>query len=170
VLLLPGVAVAAWPRWGLRAAGAIVGAGALVLLILAQTSPTILGYRIQYAGALPWQGLLDAYFLYASWHLLWFAVVAMAVLGARSLLSPDAAPFTVTLGLGLLFLLFGFAFTNASTWVDDQSTVNRATLHLAPLFVVWMLLVYRDWAGKLGGTAATAPSPPPDAAAPPAAA
>jgi hypothetical protein len=170
VLLLPGVAVAAWPRWGLRAAGAIVGAGALVLLILAQTSPTILGYRIQYAGALPWQGLLDAYFLYASWHLLWFAVLAVAVLGARSLLCRDAAPFTVTLGLGLLFLLFGFAFTNASTWVDDQSTVNRATLHLAPLFVVWMLLVYRDWAGRLSGAAATATSPASEAAAPPAAA
>jgi hypothetical protein len=169
VLLLPGIVVAAWPRWGMRAAGVIVGAGALALLILAQTSPVILGYRIQYAGAFPWQGLLDAYFLYASWHLLWFAVLAVAILGARSLLCTDAAPFTVTLGLGLLFLLFGFAFTNASTWVDDQSTVNRATLHLAPLFVVWMLLVYRDWAGKLGGTAAAAPSPASDAAAPPAA-
>jgi hypothetical protein len=77
---------------------------------------------------------------------------------------------TVTLGLGLLFLLFGFAFTNASTWVDDQSTVSRATLHLAPLAVVWMLLVYRDWSAKLGGTAAAAqpgaadPAPPPAAA------
>ena len=72
----------------------------------------------------------------------------------------------MTLGLGLLFLLFGFAFTNASTWVDDQSTVNRATLHLAPLSVVWLLLVYRDWAGRLGGTSAAASSPASDAEAP----
>ena len=170
VLLLPGIAVAAWPRWGLRAAAAIVGAGALALFILAQTSPAILGYRIQYAGAVPWQGLLEAYFLYANWHLLWFAAIAVALLGMRSLLAADAAPLTVTLGLGLLFLLFGFAFTNASTWVDDQSTVSRATLHLAPLVVVWMLLVYRDWSAKLGGTAAAAqpgaadPAPPPAAA------
>ena len=166
VLLLPGVAVAAWPRWGLRAAGAIVGAGALALLILAQTSPVILGYRIQYAGALPWQGLLDAYFLYANWHLLWFAALAVAILGARSLLRGDAAPFTVTLGLGLLFLLFGFAFTNASTWVDDQSTVNRATLHLAPLVVVWMLLVYRDWAARQALPSASPAADAADAGAP----
>ena len=39
VLLLPGIAVAAWPRWGLRAAGLIACAGALALLILAQTNP-----------------------------------------------------------------------------------------------------------------------------------
>jgi hypothetical protein len=170
VLLLPGIAVAAWPRWGLRAGGAVVGAGALALLILAQTNPTILGYRIQYAGAFPWQGLLDAYFLYANWHLLWFAVIAVALVSARSLLTADTAPFTVTLGLGLLFLLFGFAFTNASTWVDDQSTVNRATLHLAPLVVVWMLLVYRDWSGKLGGAEVAKSSSAAAAVAPQAAA
>jgi hypothetical protein len=166
VLLLPGIAVAAWPRWGLRAAGVIVGAGALALLILAQTSPAILGYRIQYAGSFPWQGLLDAYFLYANWHLLWFAAIAVALVGARSLLCADAAPLTVTLGLGLLFLLFGFSFTNASTWVDDQSTVNRATLHLAPLVVVWMLLVYRDWAAKLAPAGASPPAGEAAAAAP----
>ena len=170
VLLLPGIAVAVWPRWGLRAAGLIVGAGVLALLILAQTSPTILGYRIQYAGALPWQGLLDAYFLYANWHILWFAAVAVAIVGARSLLATDTAPLTVTLGLGLLFLLFGFAFTNASTWVDDQSTVNRATLHLAPLVVVWMLLVYREWSAKLSVTEVAKPASAADAAAPRAAA
>jgi hypothetical protein len=170
VLLLPGIAVAAWPRWGLRAAGVIVGAGALALLVLAQTSPAILGYRIQYAGSFPWQGLLDAYFLYANWHLLWFAAIAVALVGARSMLCADAAPLTVTLGLGLLFLLFGFSFTNASTWVDDQSTVNRATLHLAPLVVVWMLLVYRDWSARLGGPATTAEPGAADRAPPPAAA
>jgi hypothetical protein len=31
-------------------------------------------------------------------------------------------------------------------WVEDQSTINRATLHLAPLIVVWMLLAFRAWA------------------------
>ena len=170
VLLLPGIAVAAWPRWGLRAAGLIACAGALALLILAQTNPVILGYQFQYAGAFPWQGLLDAYFLYANWHLLWFAAIAMALIGARSLFATDAAPLTVTLGLGLLFLLFGFSFTTASTWVDDPSTVNRATLHLAPLIVVWMLLVFRDWSAKLAGAEVAKSSSAADAVAPQAAA
>ncbi len=94
----------------------------------------------------------------------------MALIGARSLFATDAAPLTVTLGLGLLFLLFGFSFTNASTWVDDQSTVNRATLHLAPLIVVWMLLVFRDWSAKLAGAEMAKSSSAADAVAPPAAA
>ena len=42
-----------------------------------------------------------------------------------------------------MFLFVGFAFTNAGAWVEDQSTVNRATLHLAPLIVVWMFVTLR---------------------------
>ncbi len=159
VLLLPGLAVGLWPRWGLRVALGLVAAGVLALLVLVQTSPVILGYRIQYDGSFPWQALVDAYFLYANWHLLWFAVIAVAILGWRSLREPGIASFTVTLGLGLLFLLFGFAFTNAAAWVEDQSTVNRATLHLAPLAVVCMLLVYRDWSQRQRpATAVAAPT------------
>ena len=41
-----------------------------------------------------------------------------------------------------------FAFTNAGAWVEDQSTVNRATLHLAPLALIWMMLVVRTWLAK----------------------
>ena len=54
----------------------------------------------------------------------------MALVGARSLLGPGHRAAYGDAGLGLLFLLFGFAFTNAAAWVEDQSTVNRATLHL----------------------------------------
>jgi hypothetical protein len=54
-----------------------------------------------------------------------------------------------------MFLFFGFAFTNASAWVEDQSTVNRATLHLAPLLVVWMILTFRSWSTA----AQTVPAP-----------
>ena len=57
-----------------------------------------------------------------------------------------------------MFLFFGFAFTNARVWVEDQSTVNRATLHLAPLLVVWMLLAFRAWMARIP---AVAPDPVP---------
>nr|MBA3776838.1 hypothetical protein [Betaproteobacteria bacterium] len=46
---------------------------------------------------------------------------------------------------GSVFLFVVFAFTNARAWVADQTTVNRATLHLAPLVTVWMLAVFRAW-------------------------
>jgi hypothetical protein len=149
-LLLPGVLVGFSPRWGLRMAAVMLGAGALAMLVLAQTDPVVLGYRLHLNWNLPWQSLVDAYFVYANWNLLWFGAIAVALLGARSLLDPAAAPLTVTLGIGLLFLFFGFAFTNAALWVEDQSTVNRATLHIAPLLVVWMVIVYREWAARLG--------------------
>ena len=43
-------------------------------------------------------------------------------------------------------LLLGFSLTSAAIWVEDQSTVNRATLHLAPLLGVWLLLLmHRAW-------------------------
>ena len=74
------------------------------------------------------------------------------LLGWRQLLSPSVAPYTMVVAGGLLFLFFGFAFTNASAWVEDQSTVNRATLHLAPLVVVWIFVCMRAW---LAGTRAS---------------
>jgi len=49
---------------------------------------------------------------------------------------------------GLLFLFFVFGFTNASYYVSDQSTVNRATLHLAPLIVVFMVLAWQAFAQR----------------------
>jgi cytochrome b561 len=73
----------------------------------------------------------------------------VAVLARRHLLSREVAPYTAMVAAGLMFLLFGFAFTSARMWVEDQSTVNRATLHLAPLIIVWMLLSFRAWARHL---------------------
>ena len=35
-----------------------------------------------------------------------------------------------------------------AAWVTDQTTVNRATLHLAPLVAVWMVLAFRAFAAR----------------------
>jgi hypothetical protein len=77
------------------------------------------------------------------------------------LLARELAPLTLVVAAGFAFLLFGFAFTNARVWVEDQSTVNRATLHLAPLIAIWTLMVFRAWArsqasAARGGTAGEA--------------
>jgi hypothetical protein len=148
-LLLPGIVVAIAPRRGLRIVAGAFAAAAAAFLVLAQTNPVVLGYQLHLAFDLPWRGLLDAYFNYANWHLLWYAVVAAVILGRKVLFSPEVAPLTVVIGGGLLFLLFGFAFTNARVWVDDQSTVNRATLHLAPLLFIWVIVVFRAWANAM---------------------
>ena len=54
-------------------------------------------------------------------------------------------PLSLTLGIGLAFLAVVFAFTNARDWVSDQTTINRAALHIAPLVAVWMVLVCVRW-------------------------
>ena len=55
---------------------------------------------------------------------------------------------TMTVIGGILFLFFVFAFTNASAFIADQTTVNRATLHLAPLMVCYMTLAFEAFARR----------------------
>ena len=144
-VLLPAFAAAALPRQGLKLAGFAFGGAALAILVLARSGVRILGYQLSPQFAMPWNALFDAYFSFANWNLLWYGAVVAAVLGWRQLLSREVAPLTCVIAGGLMFLLVGFAFTNAGAWVEDQSTVNRATLHLAPLVAVWTLVVLRAW-------------------------
>lgn len=145
LILVPGIAAALLPRYGLRFAAACLGIVAIAALVLTRSGLTIMGYRLQLDFDMPWNGLSEAYFAFANWHLLFYGALAMALLGWRHLLSRELAPLTVIVAAGLAFLMFGFAFTNARAWVEDQSTVNRATLHLAPLIVVWMVMTFRAW-------------------------
>ncbi len=153
--LLPGIVVALSPRFGLRIAGAGFALAAMLVAVLAQTRFSLLGYQLQGQFRMPWSALSDAYLMYGNWNLLWYGLIATAVLGWRHLLAPGLASLTVIVAAGLMFLFFGFAVTNAGVWVEDQSTVNRATLHLAPLLVVWMMLTFRSWLL----TAQSAPAP-----------
>lgn len=146
VMLLPGLAAALLPRYGLRLAAAAFALAAIAAIVLTRIGLTILGYRLQLQFDMPWSGLVEAYFTFANWHLLFYGALAVALLAGRRLLSPALAPLTLIVAAGLAFLMFGFAFTNARVWVEDQSTVNRATLHLAPLIVIWMVLAFRAWA------------------------
>jgi hypothetical protein len=157
--LIPGIIVALLPRYGLRIAAAGFGTAVFLAAVLARSEATLLGYRLHVDIELPWRALLDAYFALGNWHLLWYGAIGVALLGWRQLLSRGLAPYTVTVAAGVIFLLFGFAFTNAGAWVEDQSTVNRATLHLAPLIIVWMLLVFRAWARSSDSLASIAPTP-----------
>jgi hypothetical protein len=144
-VLVPGLVFVVAPRMGLRIVTAGFVAGAVALLALAQTTPRILGYALHLDFAPDWAALGNSYFMFANWHLLWYGAIAVAILARRQVLAPPLAPLTVVLLAGLFFLFVVFGFTNAREWVTDQTTVNRATLHLAPLMAVWMLLAFRAW-------------------------
>ena len=74
------------------------------------------------------------------------------------------APLTVVVAGGVIFVAFVLLFTNARNWLSDQTTINRATLHLAPLVAIWMLAVFRAWTQTLREPEAI--EPPPDIPAP----
>ena len=133
------------PRYGKKLVAAGFAVVLFALLVLARTNPVILNYRLHLDFAPEWGALADSYFLLGNWHLLWYGALAAALLGWRQLMSPRVAPLTMVIAAGGFFLFVVFAFTNARAWVADQTTVNRATLHLAPLVVVWMLVVFRAW-------------------------
>ncbi|MEP6656006.1 MAG: hypothetical protein ABJC33_02145 [Betaproteobacteria bacterium] len=161
--LLPGIAVAWWPRRGLRVAGVSFAAAALLLAFLAQTHPVLLNYRLHLDFDPQWAALGRSYFLLGNWHLLWYGAIAAAVLAYRQLLSPPLAPVTMIAAAGALFLFFVFGFTNARQWVADQTTVNRASLHFAPLAVIFMMLAFdafsRRWQAAADPAPAVHPAP-----------
>jgi hypothetical protein len=161
---VPGLVVALLPRIGLRVV--LIGWVAAIALafVLGRYEPAIFGYRMHFQLDIPWRGLGEAYFSFDNWHLLFWVLPVIVVAARRFLFSRELAPLTVVVGSGALFLLLGFSITSAAVWVEDQSTVNRATLHLAPLLAAWLVLLVHH---ALAATA-PAPSPQPAVAAEPA--
>lgn len=149
VLAVPALLVGLLPRLGPRIVGAGYAIAVLGLLLLAQSNPVILGYHLHLDFAPDWEALANSFLLYDNWHLLWYGAAAVALLGRKQLLAPQVAPLTAVVAGGVLFLAFVLVFTNARDWVSDQTTVNRASLHLAPLMAIWMLVVFREWAQSL---------------------
>jgi hypothetical protein len=156
--LAPAVVIALAPRTGLRIVGAGVFATLFALLVLARMHPVVLGYRLHLDFAPATEGLLDSFFLLGNWNLLWYAVIAVAIVAWRELGSPRLLPLSVTIGVGFLFLAVVFGFTNARNWVADQTTINRAVLHIAPLVTVWMVLVVSGWFERRCAPPETAPA------------
>ena len=163
--LLPGVVVVLMPRHGMKIAAIGLAIFLFALVVLAQTSPVILNYRLHVDFDPAWQALGETNFMLGNWHLLWYAAIAAGLLAWRQLVAPPLAPLTVIVAAGCLFLAIVFSFTNARFWVTGQTTINRAVLHLAPLAVVFAVLAFRAFAARWTDSRATAMIP--DAAAPP---
>jgi hypothetical protein len=156
--LVPGVVLALAPRHGPRLVAVGLAAVLLTLAVLAQTDPVVLGYRLHLDFAPAWQALVASLFLLGNWHLAWYVVIAATIVGWKDLRAPPLASLSVTVGGGVLFLLVAFAFTNARNWVSDQTTINRALLHVAPLAVVWTMLVLHSWYLRQRADATLAPA------------
>jgi len=145
--LLPGavVALGASPRLRVAIAGfagARRGPGVLAGLDL-----VVLGYRLQLDFALPGVAWSNAYFVYANWHLLG-TPQSRSRCRMRELLTRELAPLTLVIAAACCF---SSSASLSPTRDCGRGPVDghRATLHLAPLLVVWMLLVSRAWMARL---------------------
>ena len=169
--LLPGVVVALRPRQGPKIVAIGLALAIFALAVVAQTNPVVFGYRLHQDFDPAWRALGETQFLLSNWHLLWYAAIVAAALAWRQLATPALAPLTAIVVTGGVFLVIVFSFTIARNWVIEQTTINRATLHLAPLAAVFAVLAFNAFAARWRATRATdaAPAPVPVPAAPPAA-
>ena len=144
--LVPGAVIALGLKHSPKIIGIGFAAGLLLLGLLVQTQPTFFNYRLHLDFDLAWRALAESYFLYGNWNLLWYGALMAAVLAGQRLLAPPLGALTTIVACGLLFLFVVFGFSDARVWVTDQTTVNRATLHLAPLLAVFTVLAFRAFA------------------------
>jgi hypothetical protein len=157
--LVPGFIVARWPKYGVRIAFAAFALALIALVAVARFKLRLFNYELNMSYAPAWGDLAESYFLLGNWHILWYGAIAMAAIAWRSLLTPALAPLTTIVVGGLLFLFVVFGFTTASYWISDQTTVNRATLHLVPLIVAFMVLTWQAFATRWAATHPDAPAP-----------
>jgi hypothetical protein len=159
--LLPALIVTLLPTRGLRVVYALGVAAILALIALGQADVVILNYRLRSTFQPVWEPLWQNYYEYANWHLLWYLLPAGMLLNYRRLLRPPLVAGTVTVVSGLAFLFVVFGFSKAAAWVTDYTTVNRATLHLAPLLVFYVLALAHAAISAVGanGKAGAAPQP-----------
>jgi len=158
--LLPGLVVTLLPRHGMRVVFSGFAAVIVLLVVLARFKLSLFNYQLNLNYQPAWGDLAESYFLLGNWHLLWYGAIALALLAWRELLAPGLAPLTAIVGGGLLFLFVVFGFTTASLYITDQTTVNRATLHVAPLIVVFVVLAWEAFARRWAADRAPATSSP----------
>ena len=142
---IPALIVVLLPRRGLWVTAALAVIAGVALFILAQTKPVILGYELHAVYSPVWRPLLQNYFILDNWHLLAYVFVAVILVSLRLLFSSKMRAMTVLLLTGFAFLGVVFFFTMAEAWVSDFTTVNRATLHIVPALVFYLLLLSHEY-------------------------
>jgi hypothetical protein len=142
--LIPGAIVATWPRLGLKLVTWGFGAVALAVVVLARQKPLLPGVTVHLHYTAPWSSLIHAYFLAGNWHLLWYTAAVLAVIGARRLTQSPLAVLATVVGSALAWLAVAFAFpSDIPAWLPEAMTINRSTLHVAPLLALLCILLWR---------------------------
>jgi hypothetical protein len=154
--LVPGAIVALQPATGLRNAAAALAVVLFLLAVVAQTTTTILGHAVHLDFAPAWSALSDSYFLSGNWNLLWYGALVAGALAGRQLVARELAPLTIVVAGGAIVVFAIFAFPGAALRFADQTTFNRASLHVAPVAAIFAALAFRAFTVRWTERAAAA--------------
>ena len=91
-----------------------------------------------------WTSVANNLLVYDNWHLYWYLLPAALFIGFKKEFQNilDIAGF-VLIFINLLFLYIVFFWTEKYIWALDNTTINRATLHLMPIFFFATIVLMR---------------------------
>jgi tetratricopeptide (TPR) repeat protein len=159
-LIIPGVAAAALPAWRQRIGIAFL-AGILLAVGIGFRTGALSTAATDSAGVSALRdAIVESWFVFANWNLLWYGVLGAAVLGYRHVLSARLAPLTLIVAAGIAYVLSSLFFPAGWSLHGDPVSLNRATLHVAPLATIWLVLLFCEWNGLRRNALRTPIAPP----------
>ena len=146
--LLPALWVALAPRAGLIGTVILALLGLAWVLLFGQGGFSLLGYTLKLAFTPVWVPLWDNVAILDNWHLLFYLAAAALLLFLPRLLALPYRAMTTLVVAALVFICAIFFFTYVSAWVEDYTVVNRALLHLVPMLLFYLMVLFWE-ASKL---------------------
>ena len=140
--LLPALWVVLAPRAGLIGTLILSVLGLAALLLFGQGGFKLLGYTLNFKFTPVWWPLWESLAILDNWHLLFYLVAAALLLYLPRLLAPAYRAMTVLVGAALVFILTIFFFTLIGAFVESHTVVNRALLHLVPLLLFYVMVLF----------------------------
>jgi hypothetical protein len=90
-------------------------------------------------------GILNSLFVQPNWHLLWWLAPTIVVWRWRELRAHESTRYLGSFLLaGLAFLAFLFVFTDAASWAESYTAINRLLMHIVPALITFLMLLLRD--------------------------
>lgn len=141
---LPALLIVFMPRAGLAVTSVLAATSVAILFVLEDKDFHLFGYHVHLRFAADWHPFWQNMMVMDNWHLFWYLVVAALVLSFPRLLAPSFRSMTVLLLSAASFLAIVFFFTHAQAWAEDYTTINRALLHMVPMLLFYVMVLFQE--------------------------
>jgi hypothetical protein len=142
ITIVPGIVAALLGRRGVKLLGLALGAAILLLLAMGRWDTVILGRHLDFEPS--WRSLVEGFFLLGNWHLLWYAAIVLAILGARQFVKRPLAPLAMIAAAALIFVFIVFSYPGVAAWIGDAGALGRISLPLAVVLVFLGVLLWNE--------------------------